>query len=211
MTFWSNPKLYLDIFNFLLISVLFFFSFTGSLVSIATVEMEEANEAFVAEEQMIKLDSSRVAPVRIHIERAGRPIEIEFANRVLADQYHRQNKIQLFIGLIPGNDHFNYLKLPDKVILTIAATFMGLLGAVIMLIKESTYDGIKLSPETILKRAALGFSSGLLVIVLSYVIPGVITFDSQVEIKIETLTTISLLAGMFFKVYFNKISNQISK
>jgi hypothetical protein len=196
--------------NLVLLLILFSVSFTGSMVSISTVEMAEAEAALQDELKLIEKDTSRVKWVRIFIQAGELQIPKDCENQVVADQFIKQEKIRYFLSIVPLINKIDLLKFPDKVVLLISSTFMGLLGALIMLIKQSTYDKLKLKPELILKRAALGFSSGLLVIVLSYVLPTIITLDSDVNIKIETLTTFSLLAGMFFKNLLEKISNRVN-
>lgn len=197
--------------NFLLIGSLFVIAFTGSLVSMATVEMEETDEVIQREMELIENDSARIKYVQINRRLSGgREIPFSCENQIIADQYLKQNKIIYFLENVPLIKRIDFLKLPEKVVLSIAATFMGLLGSIIILIKESVYNKLQLQPDLVLKRSLLGFSSGLLVIVLSYVLPGVLTFDSDVDIKIESLTTFSLLAGMFFKSLLEKVSAKLA-
>lgn len=207
----SVKPILIPLFNFLLIASLFVVAFTGSLVSMATVEMEETDEVILREQKLIENDSSRIKYVEITRRLSG-GMEIPFSceNQVIADQYLKQNKIIYFLENVPVIKKIDFLKLPEKVVLSIAATFMGLLGSIIIMIKESVYNKLELQPDLVMKRALLGFSSGLLVIVLSYVLPGVLTFDSDVDIKIESLTTFSLLAGMFFKSLLEKVSAKLA-
>ena len=202
-----------EIFNqttvFLLLAILFSISFTGSMVSIATVEMAEAEEMMKEEIRLIKMDSSRISKVKINVMMKGVSTEMDCANQVIADQFLKQEKIRYFFGILPVFNQIDFLNLPNKIVLLIGATFMGLLGSIITLIKEATYDELKFTPKLIMKRSALGFCSGLLVIVLSYVLPGVITFNSDVDVQIESLTAFSLLAGMFFKRFIEGVSNKI--
>lgn len=183
----------------------------GSLASMATVEMEESVKKVDQEKEMIKLDPTRIDSTVVTITTpVGIKVEITAENDLIAHEMAEQGKIVYFLSKLPIFKQIKFLDLPEKVILSIAATFMGLLGFIIMLIKESVYDKIPLSPDLILKRSLLGFSSGLFVIVLSYVLPSVLTLDANGPIQIETLTTFSLLAGMFFKNVLERVNQNFT-
>ena len=186
-------------------------AFLGSTIAISVIEVAETDSKYNEEIESIKADPSRIDSVNVFIETKAGKIEMSVPNQEIADLYSRQEKIKYFIGILPFTDKISFLNLPDKIALLIGATFMGLLGSIIMLIKESLYNQLVLTPEIILKRSLLGFTSGFLVIVLSYVLPGLITLDSNIDVKIESLTAFSLITGLFFKEILDKLSKNVTK
>lgn len=203
-----NHETYKHLHYLVVIIILVTVSFLGSTISISVIELTELESDYRIIEATLKKDSTLISPVIITLVTNGKPIEKTEDNEELAINRIKQVKIQKYLNLIRNRTDIDIINLPEKLIVLLSACFLGLLGMLLNTLKETVYDKKEIFPTEVLQRSLLGFLSGVLVVVLSYVIPSIITQTNELKIRTETLISFSLLVGIFFEPFLNKLKQR---
>ena len=109
-----------------------------------------------------------------------------------------------------------FLTVPSKLILFLTAMALGGLGGVIGMVKQLALANASILDLKPFWGPMLGALIGLLVLGISYLLPVILTTDTEVEIRSTTLIFISMFAGLYarqflrflearFNTYLNKV------
>ncbi|MFN8309233.1 MAG: hypothetical protein U0T73_04670 [Chitinophagales bacterium] len=188
---------------FAILMVLMVIAFCGSTISISVIELTELESDYKLMSAQVAKDSTLKSPVTVFLNSLNQ--EIEEKSPELATNRERQEKIRSYLQFASQKTGVNIDNLPDKLSVLLCGCFLGLIGMIISILKETVYDKKEISVLEMLQKVALGFFSGVLVVFLSYVLPVVLFKSTDFKIRTETLIATSLLAGLFFESFINKI------
>ncbi|TRX49696.1 hypothetical protein FNH22_26890 [Fulvivirga sp. M361] len=106
---------------------------------------------------------------------------------------------------------FNWYKtLPNKLILFITSMALGGLGSLISLVKKLALENARIDDLRTFWHPMLGALIGIIVLGISYLIPIIITTESEVEIRATTLIFLSMFAGMYSKEFLAFLESRFS-
>ena len=120
-------------------------------------------------------------------------------------------KLVLYENEEAAGDLFDwYDDLPDKLILFITSMALGGLGALISLVKKLALEGARVDDLKTFWHPMLGALIGIIILGISYLVPIIITTQSDVEIRATTLIFLSMFAGMYSKEFLTFLESRFS-
>ena len=129
-------------------------------------------------------------------------------SKILYDGFEFENfselKVHLATMRIPQFYEWVVVDISGFMALVITSLCFGLLGSLIFLMRKNSRPISQLSLEQIILFPLYGMLTGLVVLGLSYIIPFFLTTD-QANLRPISLMFLSLLAGTFIDVFYEKV------
>lgn len=100
----------------------------------------------------------------------------------------------------------------DRIALILSSCALGALGGVIRILRQIAFkDGISVSQTNFISVPALGALLGMVVLGLSYIVPSVLTTDSNFELRDSTLMFLCLFSGIFSKRFMEYLDERFTQ
>ena len=100
----------------------------------------------------------------------------------------------------------------DKVALILSSCALGALGGVIRIVRQVAFEqGVTVDNTKFISVPSLGALLGMVVLGLSYIVPSILTTDSNFELRDSTLMFLCLFVGIFSKRFMEYLDDQFNK
>jgi hypothetical protein len=168
----------------------------SEIKTVTDIDTTVMKDSLAMGEQMYPLDAKPQTQVKYEID------GVRFSTLEAAEQWRdEENMLGLFIWL---DDK------PAGFILFITAIAMGGLGGAIGIVRNVSMFKQDLLHQRVLSLPLLGSLIGVMVLGISYLLPLVLTTDTNAEIRPTTLIFLSLFSGLFSKDFLKTLESRFT-
>lgn len=156
-----------------------------------------SNEKEVVTTKVVKDENSGDEPTVYYVD------EIPFSSLERAQAYIEENRI--------GSMYNWFYRIPDKLTLFLTSMALGGLGSVISIVSRMALKNASIVDLKVFWNALLGALIGILVLGISYILPLLLTTETEINIRPTTLIFISLFAGLYAEKFLTSLEKYFSQ
>ena len=126
--------------------------------------------------------------------------------------FNSKERLDTYIEEIKIINYFSWItKVPELIILVFSSCAFGAFGGLIRIIRQISFEGLKLHETHFIAIPFLGMLLGIAVLGISYLLPTILIAEGDIQIRQTSLMFFSLFTGLFSKRFLNWLEDLFKK